>query len=131
MKLDIEVTDKELEEAAPGSEFYCAVATAIGRLVPEANRIEVNVHTIRFTLPRKGSETYSRFVYRSPPEVAEYVRLFDEGAKLKPMSFTLDKPQIAERTPAPSNRAKTPSFKPQSTAKTRRSVRVRGEKAFQ
>ncbi|MGH9086638.1 MAG: hypothetical protein ACRDYZ_00730 [Acidimicrobiales bacterium] len=127
-RLDVEVTEKDCAEGCRGNEHYCVVSTAIARLVPDANRVEVNVNTIRFSLKENG-KTY-RLAYRTPPPVRDYIKAFDAGHDPHPLTFVLDKPQMVEKAPAPRGKAKTPSFKPQASATTRRSVRVFGEKAF-
>lgn len=127
-ELKVEVTQQDCDLGCRGTERYCVVSTAIGRLMPEANRIETNRNTIRYTV-KIGSKTY-RVVFRTPAAVQIYLREFDAGADPRPMKFTLTNPQIAEKLPTPKGKAKTPSFKPQEAAQTRRSVRVFGEKAF-
>jgi hypothetical protein len=92
-------------------------------------RPEVNVNTIRFTLKEEGKSF--RLVYPNPEVVQDYVRGFDAGKGAKPMQFTLSEPQITEKVPVPKGKAKTPSFKAQDAAKSRRSIRVFGEKSFQ
>jgi len=129
-ELDVVCTDKDCEDGVRNTEALCVVSTAIARLLPEATRIETNRNTIRFTLPGENGKKY-RVVYKTPEMVREYVRDFDAGKKPKPMKFKLLAPQITEKAPTPKLKAKTPSFKAQDPAKTRRSVRVFGEKAFQ
>lgn len=128
-KMDVVITAKDCADGIRNSEYYCVVATAIQRLQPGANRVEVNVNTIRFSM-RVDGKTF-RLVYRTPAVVADYVREFDKGQVAKPMNFTLDNPQVAEKLPTPKGKAKTPSFKPSESAKTRRSIRVAGEKTLQ
>lgn len=127
-KYEIIVTAEDCAEGVRNNERYCVVATAIARLEPDATRIEVNVNTIRFSL-KDGGKMY-RLAYPTSPVVREYIKAFDAGVEAKPMKFTLDDPQIAEKRPEPRLRAKTPSFKPQESPKSRRSVRVFGEKSF-
>lgn len=127
-KLEVVITEKDCADGVRNNERLCVVSTAIARLQPEANRIETNVNTIRFSL-KDGAKTY-RLAYPTPPVVRDYIRAFDDGAEAKPMEFVLDNPQVVEKLPSPKLKAKTPSFKPQASAKTRRSIRVFGEKAF-
>lgn len=127
-EMEIEVTQQDCDDGCRGTERYCVVATAIARLKPDANRIEVNVNTIRFSI-KEGNKTL-RLAYRTPAAVQSYIRAFDAGEVAKPMKFTLTKPQTAEKLPTPKLKAKTASFKPQASAKSRRSIRVFGEKAF-
>lgn len=127
-QFDIEITKEDCADGVSNNERLCVVATAIARLKPEANRIEVNVNTIRFSVKESGKTL--RFAYETPTIVRDYIRAFDSGREATPMTFTLRAPQIAEKLPTPKGKAKTPSFKPQASAKTRRSVRVFGEKAF-
>lgn len=128
-QLELDITQKDCDEGCRGTERYCVIATAIERLVPDATRIEVNVNTVRFTIKEDG-KTY-RYAYPSPDAVRDYIKAFDAGAKAQSAKFVLDNPQIVEKAPTPKGRAVTPSFKPSSPAKTRRSVRVFGEKAWQ
>lgn len=128
-KYEVEVTAKDCAEGVRNNERFCVVATAIARLEPEANRIEANVNTIRFSVKDRG-KTF-RLAYKTPTIVRDYIRAFDAGVEPTPMTFVLEHPQIAEKKPTPAGKAKTPSFKPQGSPKTRRSIRVFGEKAFQ
>lgn len=127
-KYDVVITEEDCSMGVRNNERLCVVSTAIARLQPEATRIETNINTIRFSLSEDG-KTY-RLAYRTPAVVQAYIRAFDDGAEAKPMKFVLDNPQVVEKVPAPKQRAKTPSFRPQEPAKTRRSVRVFGEKSF-
>lgn len=129
-RLEVTISQQDCDDGCRGTEHYCVVATAIMRLLPEANRIEVNINTIRFSMKDDKDKTV-RYAYPTPPAVKVYIRAFDAGAKAKPMKFTLYRPQTAEKLPTPKGKAKTASFKPQGSAKTRRSIRVFGEKAFQ
>lgn len=131
MKLNIEVTAEDCAEGCRCTEHYCVVATAIGRIIPAANRIEVNVNTIRFTLKQPKTGKTFRYVYRTPDAVRNYIRDFDAGQDARPMKFVLDQPEITELPPPKPGRAKTPSFKAKEPAKTRRSVRVFGERVWQ
>lgn len=124
----IVVSQEDCNDGVRNNERFCVVATAIARMEPEANRIEVNVNTIRFSLKENGK--VFRLAYRTPAAVQVYLRSFDAGNEPKPMKIELDNPQIVEKSPTPRLKAKTPSFKPQAAAKTRRSIRVFGEKAF-
>ena len=129
-QLEITVTQQDCDDGCRGNEHYCVVATAIGRLLRDANRIEININTIRFSMNDEYGKTI-RYAYPTPPAVKVYIRDFDAGVEAKPIKFTLYKPQTAKKPPTPKGKAKTVSFKPQGAAKTHRSVRVFGEKSLQ
>ena len=129
-KYEVEITARDCADGVRNNEHLCVVSTAIGRLQPNANRIESNVNTIRFSLTDDDGKMY-RLVYPTPPVVQDYIRYFDAGKNAKPMRFTLDKPQIVEKVPPPKGKAITPSFKAQGAPTKRRSIRVFGEKTFQ
>jgi len=82
--IHVEVTTKDIEHAKLKDSSRCVVATAIARSIPGANRIEVDVQTVRFTLEGQ------RHVYVTPYPVAGYVVAFDAGEELHPFSFRLN-----------------------------------------
>lgn len=127
-RYEVTITEQDCADGVRNNERLCVVATAIARLLPDATRIEVNINTIRFSLT-EGGKTY-RLAYPTPEPVKVYIRSFDAGAGARPMTFVLDNPQIVEKPPRPAGMARTVSLKPSAPAKTRRSVRVFGEKAF-
>ena len=128
-KITVELTAQNCADGVRNNEHLCVVSTALMRLIPDANWLETNINTIRFSFKHDGKNY--RVVFITPPEVQDYVRQFDAGAKAEPMTFTLENPNIAERVPKPKGAAKTPSFKPQGAPKTRRAIRVFGEKSWE
>jgi len=88
----VSVTQDDINEGVRDQSAHCIVATAIGRSIPEALRISVDVQTIRFTI---GKE---RLIYMTPREVGRYILAFDAGnfAAIKPMKIEIADPQVAE-----------------------------------
>ena len=79
----IEVTQVDIDRAKVKDSSRCVVATAIARSIPGAQRISVDVQSIRFTV---GGE---RFVYLTPYSVSGYVVAFDAGDDIHPFKFGL------------------------------------------
>ena len=95
----MDVTEKDIDQALVKNSSRCVVATAIARSIPGANRIQVDVQSIRFSLEGE------RHVYLTPYAVAGYVVAFDAGDDIHPFRFQLREDQKrvarqAKRTPA-------------------------------
>lgn len=108
---DIDVTQADIDRARVKDSSRCVVATAIGRSIPAASRISVDVQTIRFTIAGE------RFVYLTPPAVTGYVIAFDAGDKIHPFRFRLRRDQELRV------RAKTKTAAGKADDKTRRATR--------
>ena len=87
----IEVTPLDIQKAERNNSYKCVLAQAIQRTIPEADRIMIDLQTIRFSL-----EGY-RFQYLTGPQEADYVVSFDAGDQLKPFSFNLRKPRVTRK----------------------------------
>jgi hypothetical protein len=88
---DIEVTHFDIEQAVRETTAYCVVATAIGRVIPEATFIQVETQTIRFS----RSDLGERWVYLTPRAVQEYIVAFDAGDEITPFTVNLRDPAIS------------------------------------
>jgi hypothetical protein len=83
-RLNVSVTEKDIEEAKANDSMMCVVAHAIARTFPEAKRIGVDVQSIRWT------DSKDRYIYLTPYAVQGYIVAFDAGDVIEPFSFTLD-----------------------------------------
>lgn len=96
----IKVTQDDINEGVRDQSAHCIVATAIGRQIPDATRISVDVQDIRFTI---GEE---RLVFPTPRSVAAYVIAFDAGDfdQIKPITVVLRDGRVMERKPRTATR---------------------------
>jgi hypothetical protein len=83
-RLTVQVTDKDIAEAKKSDSMQCVVARALARTFPEAQRIGVDVQSIRW------SDSDTRHIYLTPYAVQGYIVAFDAGEEIQPFSFTLD-----------------------------------------
>jgi len=84
-RITIQVTQDIIDFAERGNSSHCAAAMAIEQQCPWANRVCVDIQTIRFTDTRTGL----RVVYLTPRIVQEGIVDFDDGVHIKPFSFRL------------------------------------------
>jgi hypothetical protein len=127
-RYEVEVTPLDCKLGVRANGYWCAVKTALERLIPDALFMQIYAGTIRFTLIENGIRY--RLVYPTPPVVGEYILAFDKGLEPTPMAFVLDDPQITELAPKPAGIATTPTFKVSKPASSKRTVRIFGERAF-
>jgi hypothetical protein len=90
-RINVEVTEKDIERARRNDSYRCVVAQAIARALPEATNIEVDSQSTRYTL---GGV---RYCYFTPYAVQGYVIGFDAGDEIHPFSFQLRDPKIIRR----------------------------------
>ena len=79
----VKVTQEDIDAAVRNNSSRCVGATAIAKTIPDATRIIVDVHSIKY------STKQGRYTYLCPPAVAEYVVAFDAGDTLHPFTFRL------------------------------------------
>lgn len=96
----IKVTQDDINEGVRDSSAHCIVATAIGRQIPDATHISVDVQDIRFTI---GEE---RLIFSTPRPVAAYVLAFDAGDfdQIRPITVLLRDGRVIERRPRTATR---------------------------
>jgi len=82
-EIEIQVTQEDIDKADVKHSSRCVVATAIHRSIPGAQRVNVDVQTIRFSVDGE------RFVYLTPYAVTGYVVAFDAGETIHPFRFRL------------------------------------------
>jgi len=96
----VKVTEHDIEWAVRDDSSRCMVARALAREVVDANRIEVDTQTIRF------SNSKGRFAYLTPLTVQRYVAAFDAGDPVQPFDFTLRNPmRLKQRILTPEEKA--------------------------
>jgi hypothetical protein len=83
-RLSVQVTEADITKAKKNDSMMCVVAQSIARTFPKANRIAVDVQTIRW------SDEQGRHVYLTPYAVQGYIVAFDAGDEIQPFGFTLD-----------------------------------------
>jgi hypothetical protein len=92
-RINVEVTEADIERAHKNDSYKCVVAQAVARIVPDATHVDVDTQTIRFT----RQETGERLIYLTPYAVQGYVIAFDAGEAIEPFSFQLRNPIPASR----------------------------------
>jgi hypothetical protein len=90
-RINVEVTERDIERAHKNDSYTCVVAQALARTVPDATRIEVDTQAIRFTC------SGTRYLYLTPYAVQGYVVGFDAGDPIQPFSFQLRDPKVLRR----------------------------------
>ena len=113
-RINVEVTEADIERAHKNDSYRCVVAQAVARTVPSATNIEVDTQTVRFTVDGE------RRIYLTPYAVQGYVIAFDAGDPIESFSFQLRDPRRARR------RVKTEAGKKAERAanRARRAARV-------
>lgn len=120
----VHVTDVDIVVGKPSSLSWCPIAVALRRACGEP--IEVRADTWR----RTRQELAAPFVVKTkaraltvrrltpvadpwiplPPRVVRWIRRFDRGAKVRPLSFAVDRRQVRKRIePAPDVDTSTPA----------------------
>lgn len=122
--MKVEVTQLDIDEGIRKNLVYCMVSTAIGRLMPDATRIETVAGTIRYSVNKEGR----RYIYSTPDNVRRYLLAFDAGDQIEPFSFELKEPQIV-RTVRSANAKRIITRSARHAPTFTRSARVYGERA--
>jgi len=94
-RIPIDVTEVDIDKGTKRQSSKCVVALAVARAVKEANRIDVDMQTVRFSVGEQ------RYVYLTPWRVQDYIVGFDAGDEIEPFRFQLRDPQITQRTGSP------------------------------
>jgi hypothetical protein len=104
--ITIECTAQDCADGVRGTQCYCVVATSLVRFIKGARHPLVNLDNVSFSIKHEG-EKY-RIIYITPPEVREYIRVFDAGEIAKPFTFTLTDPVIEHKKKGDPRQAKLP-----------------------
>lgn len=89
-QVTISVTDTMIEQAKPRDSQHCMIADALKAAYPTAQRISVDLATIRFTDPEKGL----RYTYLTPRSVQSELVKFDLGKVTDPFQFRVRQGQV-------------------------------------
>lgn len=92
-RVHITVTREDIDGAIRNVSKHCAVATGIKASVEGCLRPQVDIQTIRWS----ESATGKRYIYLTPPIVADYIIAFDAGDKIEPFEFDLITPAYTGR----------------------------------
>lgn len=95
----VTVTQEHIDRATPCDSSYCAIANAVKDSLPYAQRVNVDLQSIRFT----HRDTGVRYTYFTPPAGQAYLLALDDGnrAAMQPFKFLLNRPA---QTQQPSER---------------------------
>lgn len=89
-RLEIEITDEIIREAIPRDSSYCMIAEAVKAVYPDAQRVAVDLQTVRFTDPKKGL----RFTYLTPRVAQVMLINFDQEIVPEPFICRLTNGQV-------------------------------------
>ena len=120
----IKVTDEDIETAVPKDSGHCAIADAIARQIPGAQRVAVDLQTIRW------SDDDNRYTYLTPRKAQQFLVAFDQGNReyCQPLSIRLSNPiHVVEKKQSNSKKAATQRIKQQERVAELRARRDRGE----
>lgn len=82
------ITTTDIQLAVRKNSHRCMIAEAIRRDIPYANRVVVDLQSIRYTDDQAGI----RYFFFTPPVAQEALLAFDEGRPVEPFEFDLRKP---------------------------------------
>lgn len=94
----LEITEELIADAIPRDSSHCLWAEAVKAAYPDAQRIAVDIQTIRFTDPKKAL----RYTYLTPRTAQIALVQFDQGIRPEPHSVQLRRGQVtrsAQKTP--------------------------------
>jgi hypothetical protein len=92
-RAEISVEQRHIDEALRANSSHCAIAMAIADAIPHAQRIAVDLQTIRWTDKKRGV----RYVFLTPHVAqTEVIIPFDQGETCKPVTFRM-KPAFVTR----------------------------------
>lgn len=97
--ITLDVTQEIINAAIPRDSSHCVIADALKAAVPDAQRISVDLATIRFT----DRASQKRYVYLTPSPAQALLVNFDQGKRTGPFVLKLGKPAqiVPPRRPHP------------------------------
>lgn len=118
-KMLIHIKAENVDRAISGNSSHCMIADAIKEQVPGAQRVSVDLQSIRFSIPERGK----RYTFWTP-QLAQHALLdFDLGHDIEEFSFCLG--HAAQITPTYSGRTAVKNAKAKvkkATAAPKKSV---------
>jgi hypothetical protein len=106
-KLEVTVDVATIDEAQERSSSHCMIADAIRKANPDAQAVQVDLQTIRFTDPKKEA----RYIWLTPPLAQRALINFDQGLPCEPFAFQTTKPVQVVRAKGRGGKG-TPKRKP-------------------
>jgi hypothetical protein len=97
-RLEVEITAEVIEAATRADSSHCMIADAIKAQVPGAERIAVDLQSIRYTDRKRGV----RYLYLTPARAQVALLRFDQGETVEP--FVVKSPRPAQVTAAATSR---------------------------
>lgn len=114
----LDVTEEVITTAVQRDSSHCVIADALRAAVPNAQRVSVDIQTIRFTDP----VSERRYIYLTPALCQMILVDFDQGRRPDPMMIRLGAPsQITRSGSTPTKReanARTSAAKAAAVAET-------------
>ncbi len=104
----LEITEELIADAIPRDSSHCLWAEAVTAAYPDAQRVSVDIQTIRFTDPKRGQ----RYTYLTPRTAQIALVQFDQGIRPEPHSVQLRRGQVtrmAQKTPKQLTETPTPA----------------------
>lgn len=86
--ITIEVTAELIEMALKANSNHCMIADAIKAAIPDAQKVSVDLQTIRWSDQKTGR----RQVFLTPLKCQQKLLMFDQGVEVYPWSFRLRTP---------------------------------------
>lgn len=84
-RLNLKITEEIIAESCRADSSHCMIAEALKVAVPDAQRVTVDLQTIRYT----DSKTKQRYVYLTPRRGQEALVSFDQGETVEPFGLYL------------------------------------------
>jgi hypothetical protein len=86
----VAVEQQHIEGGIASDSHYCTIAEAVKDAMPFAQRVSVDLATIRYT----DRDTGKRYIFLTPVKCQEYLLMLDNGLRerLKPFKFMLNRP---------------------------------------
>jgi len=89
-RVSVEITEQVIAESKLRDSSHCMIAEAVRASYPDAQRVAVDLQTIRFTDPKRGL----RFTYLTPRVGQIALIQFDQGVHPEPFSMQLRGGQV-------------------------------------
>lgn len=101
--VDLNVTQEVIDESIQRDSSHCMIAEAVRLAVPTAQRISVDLQTIRFSDPDRNL----RYTYLTPRTAQVALINYDQGRKPEAFSIQLRRGQVTKANPRKAGRPRT------------------------
>lgn len=122
----LEITQEIIADAVARDSSHCLWAEAVRVAYPEAQRVSVDIQTIRFSDPRKGL----RYTYLTPRVAQVSLVQFDQGVLPEPHSVLLRRGQVTRMAQKPSIDAPGKRKLTENELRQRRDAAEKGKKGL-